>query len=186
MRQKLKMDFLVNFKSENEKQQIENWIDMYGDLQDSLQDFDKKNNFYKLNKTLFRHPAFLKRPLNKIGEPSLYLIKKQVFQEVGFFSKTLKQSLDFVFCYRLLKKHDIIILKEKLVSFRIHSNQATNVNRKHSVDETKLFRQLLLKEFSSLLSENNKLKLLNKEKRKLEFLYLKFLIRLKNKMNTYV
>ena len=78
-----------------------------------------------MDNTLFGRLDFKKSPYNKIGEPPTVLFKKEIIEEVGYFDEQLKQVLDYVFYYRILKKHPIAILNKKLVSFRIHENQAT-------------------------------------------------------------
>ena len=58
---------------------------------------------------------------NCLCHPSI-LVKKSVYEEDGFFRKGLKQIPDFVKWIQICKKHEIYVLPEALVKFRIHSN----------------------------------------------------------------
>jgi glycosyltransferase involved in cell wall biosynthesis len=95
------------------------------------------NKWYKLkvNKFVIEGKEYLKdynlmrEPLNKIGEPTAVLLKKECFDKVGFFNKELKQTLDFEYWYRLMKYFKIGFIEEDLVSFRLHSEQATFINQ---------------------------------------------------------
>ena len=54
------------------------WIEMYGDLQHKL-NLSYKNGISYLDKTLFKSDEFFKSPLNKVGEPSTILFRKNHF-----------------------------------------------------------------------------------------------------------
>jgi glycosyltransferase involved in cell wall biosynthesis len=88
---------------------------------------------------LYRHPR------NKIGEPTCVLIRKEVFDRVGFFNEKLKQSLDYEFYYRLMKCYRVKAVHEKLVQFRIHGTQATARNARTVLADSYLLPCLLLR-----------------------------------------
>ena len=58
---------------------------------------------------------------NCLCHPSI-LIKKDVYMEDGFFRKGLRQIPDFVKWIQVCKKHEIYILPESLVKFRVHND----------------------------------------------------------------
>lgn len=130
-----KRDFL--FDSADAKS-IE-WIQLYSNLHLSW----KKNLIINREVTkgtdLLKDENLLNFPENKIGEPTAVLLKKEVFEKVGYFSEVLKQTLDIEFWYRLMKKYDVVYIDEKLLSFRLHNNQATFINAKNELNESKFF-----------------------------------------------
>lgn len=135
-----------NFKVEGEpNEEIRDWIKKYGDLQESLK--LPKDPISFLDKKLFKHPEFLRSPLNKIGEPSCVLFRKSIIKKVGYFREDLKQILDYEFYYRILKHRYIAIINEELVCFRIHPKQATNVNRRKVINDYKNFDKILYQNF---------------------------------------
>lgn len=136
------------------------WIKIYKDLQDVID--RKKALYFLMDKSLFKSKHFLKRPLNKIGEPSTFLFRKDILSELGYFNENLKQILDYEFCYRVLKIHKILILNKELVSIRIHRDQETNVNRSRNIDDYIIYYKILFNEYFGLLSWKVKLKLLLK------------------------
>ncbi len=101
----------------------------------------------------FKNNLFFKSPLNKFGEPSTTLIRKSAIDNVGLFREDLKQVLDYEFCYRLLAdKYKIYITASQLVLFRIHENQATNINKNESIDDYNKMKNILLKDYFFKLS----------------------------------
>lgn len=57
---------------------------------------------------------------NCLCHPSI-LIKKSIYEEDGFFRKGLRQIPDFVKWIQICKKHEIYVIPDKLVKFRIHA-----------------------------------------------------------------
>ena len=137
--------------------EIQDWIKQYKDLQVQ---FNQDNSVLHLNDTLFEREDFLKGCKNKIGEPTATMFRKSILKKVGYFDEDLRQILDYVFYYRILKKYSIAILPEQLVRFRIHPDQATNVNRHRNISDYEDYDHILYREFLPLLSkyEQNRLK----------------------------
>jgi glycosyltransferase involved in cell wall biosynthesis len=77
---------------------------------------------------LLRDPNLLEHPLNKIGEPSTVLIKREVFEKVGLFDPNLCQIVDVDMWFRIMTKYKIGYIDQKLSSFRIHGKQQSVVN----------------------------------------------------------
>lgn len=150
-----KRKFITNDKNE----ETDIWIEKYKNLQ---WQFESEDEINILGDDLFKREDFFSSPLNKIGEPSVVMFRKSIVNEIGYFNEDLEQILDYVFCYRLLKKYKIAIIKKHLVSFRIHENQATNVNRGKQIPDYELYDIILYKEFFKLLHSSQQNRLLNK------------------------
>jgi glycosyltransferase involved in cell wall biosynthesis len=151
-----KREFIVEKEKSNE---IEEWIYKFKNLQVQ---FEEEKPITIIDKTLFQRKDFLDSPMNKIGEPPTVLFKKEMLQQVGFFDENLKQILDYVFYYRILKNYPIAIINKPLVKFRIHKEQATNVNRNKPIADYEIYKKILYKEFLPLLHPSHKKKLVLK------------------------
>jgi glycosyltransferase involved in cell wall biosynthesis len=151
-----KRDFIIE---DGQSLEIEDWINKFKNLQVQ---FQKNEEITIIDKTLFSRRDFLDSPMNKIGEPPTVLFRKEIIQEIGFFDEELKQILDYVFYYRILKKYPIAIINKPLVKFRIHEAQATNVNRDQPILDYQLYDRILYKEFYNLLHPSIQLKLAKK------------------------
>ena len=106
----------------------------------------------KTNKELLSSPSLYKKPRNKIAEPPCILIKKSVFDEIGYFNESLKQSLDYEFLYRVMTKFTVIPLDQKLVKFRVHAAQTSAINKKTIIKDSYLTPLLLLKKHFRVLN----------------------------------
>ncbi|WP_417214478.1 glycosyltransferase family 2 protein [Bizionia sp.] len=129
---------------------IETWMQDYQDLQLKL------NLNYTpvgiITKRFFKSQQFLKAPTNIIGEPSAVMFPREILKTIGFFREDMKQLLDVEFWYRILKRRNIAVINKKLISFRIHDNQATQRN-KHSINnDWILLNKLLYKDYFLLLN----------------------------------
>jgi hypothetical protein len=152
------------------------WISEYADLQKDLP-AKPNNNVITIDKKLFKSDIFFRRPLNKIGEPSTYMFKKNLVNSIGFFREDLKQILDYEFCYRLLKTHKIAILQEKLCKFRIHSLQATQINKGKDSSDYQVYNKLINRDYFWYLNNKRKIGILRSR-----FFIVDFFFRLKGKL----
>lgn len=142
------------------KEEHKKWLEINGDLQANLHSGEGGN--YLLDKNFLKHKDLLKNPKNKIGEPTTVLIRKSIFEQIGYFKEDLIQILDFEFYYRLLKHSQILILNKELAAFRLHPEQASSKNKnKHDSDYEKYYR-ILYKDFFWYLNEKQQKKLLKK------------------------
>jgi glycosyltransferase involved in cell wall biosynthesis len=80
---------------------------------------------------LLGDPALSKGAWNKIGEPSIVLLKKQALIDVGGFDPNLCQLIDLDMWYRLMAVGKVGFVDEPLSSFRIHDKQLS-VGNAHS------------------------------------------------------
>ncbi|RIA10274.1 glycosyltransferase involved in cell wall biosynthesis [Flavobacteriaceae bacterium MAR_2010_72] len=140
------------------------WIDVYGDLQQTLR-LPVHNDYCLLDKTLFKSEEFFRSPLNKIGEPSTILFRKHFIQKYGYFREDLQQILDYEFCYRVLKKHNIAILQNKLVKFRLHHQQATVINKKRDFEDYTIYNKVIYEQYFWYLNNTMRLYFLKKYNR---------------------
>ncbi len=92
---------------------------------------------------LLSYPRVLHSYLNKIGEPSCVLIRRDVFERVGFFNPEYQQLVDLEFWLRIMLHYHIGFVDRELATFRLHDEQQTlhNIQRGIAVDE---WRALLL------------------------------------------
>lgn len=65
---------------------------------------------------------------NFIGEPTVVMLRRDVFHKFGFFNPHLVQICDFEFWTRIAVHTGIVYVPETLATFRIHSNATTAKN----------------------------------------------------------
>ncbi|HEY9167877.1 MAG TPA: glycosyltransferase [Lutibacter sp.] len=142
---------------------MDEWIENFKDLQRNL-NLKFENGLSIIDKGLFKSNEFLRSPLNKIGEPSVIMFRKEVIGKVGYFREDLHQILDYEFCYRILKKQKIAIINKNLVKFRLHAMQATNINRGLNEDtgDTIKYQKILYNEYLRYLNKYNRIHFLKK------------------------
>ncbi len=156
---------------------IQKWMVNFGNLQ---RQFETDAPLTMITSKLFCRLDFFSSPLNKIGEPPTTMFRTEILDEVGYFQEDLKQILDYVFYYRLLKKYAIAIINKPLVKFRIHPNQATNVNRQQKITDYARYDRILYDEFYALLHRQTQDRLRTKF-----HVFYKGLFRLKRKINKW-
>jgi|25_taG_2_1085351.scaffolds.fasta_scaffold01073_7 glycosyltransferase involved in cell wall biosynthesis len=149
-----KRKFLIEGKVDLE---LKEWIETYNDLQEKLELPSGKVSI--ITKNLFKDNKFLKSPLNKIGEPPTVFFRKSVVQEIGYFREDLHQILDYEFYYRLLRSYNIAIINKRLVNFRLHQLQATNVNRNKPIKDYEIYERILFEDFFWYLNFSEKKRL---------------------------
>ncbi|WP_223278126.1 glycosyltransferase [Nostoc sp. 'Peltigera membranacea cyanobiont' 232] len=95
---------------------------------------------------LLLDPNILDNPINKIGEPSTVLIRKDVFEKVGLFNSEFCQLVDLEMWLRIMSQYKVGFVNKVLSHFRIHSQQQTrrNVALKNAIllDYQKLFQTI--------------------------------------------
>lgn len=166
-----KREFIVSY--ENQNAEFENWLRKFRDLQKDITYF-KSNDDDKmvLDKFLFKSPDFLKTPLNKIGEPSTFMFRKDILKEVGLFREDLKQVLDYEFCYRILRKRQIAIINDSLCKFRLHENQATQKNKENDSSDYKIYFGLIERDYFWLLNLKKQVEILRKNYKVFDALFI--------------
>lgn len=131
----------------------ENWLKNYEFLQKNLNDDICRGNYYWFDKKFLKSDLFLKiSPLNKIGEPTAVMFRRSLINNIGLFRDDLNQLLDVEFWIRILKVSPIVVLKIKLVSFRLHSGQASHLNSFSNFSEWHHFNKILFDDYLFFLS----------------------------------
>ena len=147
------------FIDENNKNHFTEWKTKFQELHIYWKGLQSINSGKKLLKEC---NCLLESPLNKVGEPSVVLVKKSVFKKVGYFNEDLIQILDYEFWYRVFKCYNIGFIDENLVQFRLHSEQATQKNNKTEIEDYEKYFKLLYKNLFFQLSPKIQKRLLVK------------------------
>ncbi|MEH2168484.1 MAG: glycosyltransferase [Nostoc sp.] len=129
---------------------------------------------------LLQNSNILDNPINKVGEPSTVLIRKDVFEKVGLFNSEFCQLVDLEMWLRIMSQYKIGFVDKVLSHFRIHPQQQTRRNAalKDAIllDYKKLFqtiysdtqypqatRQQALYKYATLSEQNAELHQLRKQ-----------------------
>lgn len=160
--------------------ETKSWIKTFGDLQSNLHLLER-NGVQILSKHLFKMDAFFNSPLNKIGEPTAVLFRRDLVNKIGFFREDIKQIMDFEFWYRILKTRHIAVLNKKLIKFRLHHLQTSNKNRNNDINDYIIYNKIIYKEYFWFINSKMKFQLLKKYNP-----LMKFLIRIKKKIIVYL
>jgi glycosyltransferase involved in cell wall biosynthesis len=143
------------------EEKYRDWLNRYENLQKTLK--SNSEGFYILDKESFNYSFFYSGSRNKIGEPSTVLIRKECFDRLGKFREDLKQNLDFEYWWRIMTKYQILISPRTYVNFRIHENQASNINNGKSLPDYRITRLLILTKYIWKMRPTEGLKVLRKE-----------------------
>src|ERR1700741_2408534 len=87
---------------------------------------------------LLRSPELLQQPLNKIGEPTAVLVRRELFSKVGFFNENMRQLVDMEMWVRLMAASHVGYIPRALSSVRVHARQATS---RHTTEEIDRFEK---------------------------------------------
>ena len=120
------------FDAQNENHRI--WIANYGNLHKHWKNIFVKEGFMS-GKNYLKDPNLFGFPDNKIGEPTAVLIRKSVFDSIGYFRSDLFQLLDIEFWYRIMKGGKVAFIDAELISFRLHEDQATRKNYNRGIND---------------------------------------------------
>ncbi|AFZ08066.1 glycosyl transferase family 2 [Oscillatoria nigro-viridis PCC 7112] len=110
-------------------------------------------------KALLAEPNLLNNPINKIGEPSTVLIRKEVFDRVGLFDVELQQLVDVEMWFRIMSCYKIGFVNKSLSHWRVHLKQLTRENLlKGEIvqDVQRLHHKILQSPYFNLLSSEVK------------------------------
>ncbi|MBQ7943974.1 MAG: glycosyltransferase [Lachnospiraceae bacterium] len=93
-------------------------------IDDNGEDYSDENGFYYNlfqveNRSRYEWLNYFFYNGNCLCHPSI-LIRKDIYEEDGFFRKGLRQIPDFVKWIQVCRKHEIRVLAEPLVKFRVH------------------------------------------------------------------
>ncbi|MBD2197616.1 MULTISPECIES: glycosyltransferase [Calothrix] len=82
----------------------------------------------QLGQELLQSPNIFDAPINKVGEPSTVLIRKEIFDSLGLFNSEFCQLVDLEMWLRIMSQYKIGFVDKYLSKFRIHSQQQTRRN----------------------------------------------------------
>jgi len=82
---------------------------------------------------------------NMVGEPTVTLINKSLFRELGGFDEALIQLCDSEFWCRLMVNHGAAFVAEDLATFRIHAKATTALNHGKRVFRMEVLDSLVLR-----------------------------------------
>lgn len=111
---------------------------------------------------LLADPNLLNAPINKIGEPTSVLIKKEVFDTIGLFDHELCQLIDVDMWLRIMGHYKIAFINKTLSYFRIHLQQQSRQNLKIGeslLDNHRLSYKILKEPIYGFLSQDLKEKM---------------------------
>ena len=128
------------------------WVAKYGSLHNKWNELNPMDEPIIDGKCYLKDYNLLKEPLNKIGEPTATLIAKKCFEEVGFFSDSMKQALDIEYWFRLMKAYKICFINKKLISFRLHNQQASFINKENDFSEVAMLLSTMYRNYFWLLN----------------------------------
>lgn len=112
---------------------------------------------------LLADSALLDGAWNKIGEPSIVLIRRQALIDVGGFDPNLCQLIDLDMWYRLMAVGKVGFVNEALSSFRVHEQQLSvnnTISGKARNDMTLFAAKVVYSSFFEILHPASRNKLL--------------------------
>ncbi len=83
---------------------------------------------------LLRSPELLQQPLNKIGEPTAVLVRRDLFDKIGLFNENMRQLVDMEMWVRLMATSHVGYIPRALSSVRVHARQATSSHTTEEID----------------------------------------------------
>ncbi|MDT9203196.1 glycosyltransferase [Limnospira sp. PMC 1243.20] len=96
---------------------------------------------------LLSDPKCFRGRLNKIGEPTTVLIRRNVFSQLGGFDPDLHQLLDADMWFRIMADYQIAFVDKALSTLRIHRQQQTQLNiiaGENIRDYSRLYRKMII------------------------------------------
>ena len=162
-----------HFLVEEETSKTNAFIEEYGDLTAYWDNLKIKQGVLA-GVDYLKDKELLNAPKNKIGEPTAVLLRKTVFDTLGYFNEALQQTLDCEYWYRVMTRFRIGFVDKELVGFRLHKEQASSINKTKSIPDKSLLYKCYYKHLYNFLHPKNKWKLL-----KLYHPIIKSLVKLK-------
>lgn len=142
-----KRDFIIE-----ENYNDHEWIEKFKELHNSWNELVVQTGVLS-GKEYLRDSAILSEPLNKIGEPTTVLLLKSCFDEMGYFDSNLSQLLDAEMWYRIMTKYNIGFVDEELCSFRLHSEQTTELNKASIIKDYEEWPYIFYTKFKGFLCQ---------------------------------
>lgn len=131
-------------------------------------------------RSLLADPGLVSRgSLNKIGEPSNILLRRDTLLKVGGFDPRLRQVVDLEMWWRILGQAKVGFVDAPLASFRVHPKQMSVANSDplQVIAELKRFAEIALQADYSVAFTETTRHMLHRMRRKnlcFEYLYLQY------------
>lgn len=93
-------------------------------------------------RSLLSDPCLFSNPLNKIGEPTVVLLNRELLVRLGGFDGSLCQLVDLDMWWRVMQCSNVAFVDKILSEFRVHSRQASCVNLNSGESDKDTFRFL--------------------------------------------
>ncbi len=118
-------------------------------------------------------------PLNKIGEPSNVLLRRDTLKRVGNFNPRLRQVVDLEMWWRIMGQSNVGFIDAPLASFRVHPQQMSVANSDplSVIAELKRFAEVVLDaDYASAFTETtrNELQRWRRKNLAMQYLYLQY------------
>jgi glycosyltransferase involved in cell wall biosynthesis len=82
---------------------------------------------------------------NMVGEPTVTLIKRSVFEEIGCFDEEFIQFCDAEFWFRVITAYGAAFVPKRLAAFRVHPRAASARNHETRAYRTSVLDPLILR-----------------------------------------
>lgn len=92
----------------------------------------------------FSNMAVNKIGVNIVGEPTVTLLHKSIFQKIGYFKEDLIMSCDLEYWIRAGIHFGLKFVREELAVFRVHSNATSATNRRDRLFRMKILDSLAI------------------------------------------
>ncbi len=138
------------------------WINRYGILHESWHNMNIANEDIRSGKDYLKDLNLFMFPKNKIGEPTAVLLRKDCFKKAGYFNTDLKQTLDIEYWLRVMKYFKIGFIDEELISFRLHNEQASVINKKEIIPDYDILSRMYYRNLFWYLNPKYQWKLFRK------------------------
>ncbi len=146
----------------NENNEHKQWLDRFQNLHTTWNSFSWKERNIVRGTRLLKDQNLLLEPLNKIGEPTAVMFRKDCLQKVGVFRNDLVQMLDWEYWMRIMKFYKIGFIDIPLVAFRLHDAQESAKNGKKYIDDYEKWPKIMYYEYFFYLNILTKYRLFKK------------------------
>ncbi|WP_083507874.1 glycosyltransferase [Aureimonas frigidaquae] len=129
------------------------WIDDDGDLLEGAELPAFSDVFAQPNRSRFEWLKRLIEEGNCLCHPSV-LLRRELYAQLGGYNNYLRQLPDLDMWLRVLQRYEIFVMPERLVRFRIHTNNTSTPNPANSIRSINEHALIARRFFNLLTAEN--------------------------------